>query len=93
MANGSVSSGVGAVVLVCAIGGIVWSFRSAIRKSGNKTAKTLLRVSDTIVLFRFLKGLFFFGIFLVILVVAGRASKDGFAPRGHQARKTSYATV
>ena len=42
-----------------------------------KLPKTLLQVSDTVVMFKFLKGLFFFGIFLVILVVVG-GGRDGF---------------
>ena len=78
MVDSSAARGVGAIVLICAIGGIFWAFRSAIRKGDNKTAKSLLRVSDTIVTFKFFKALFFFAIFLVILVVAGGAGRDGF---------------
>ena len=50
--------------------GCIWVY--ILQGNGKSTASAVLRASRTIVMFRFLTGTFFLGMFFVILVVMGR---------------------
>ena len=64
--------GVIAAVIIITVAMIVVSFlRKQVKESGSQTAITLMRVGDAIVLVRFIGGLTFIAIFIVIALAAG----------------------
>lgn len=64
--------GVIAAILIITVAMFVVSFlRKKVEGSGNQTAITLMRVGDAIVLVRFIGGLTFMAIFILIALAAG----------------------
>lgn len=64
--------GVIAAILIIIVAMFVVSFlRNKVEESGSQTAITLMRVGDAIVLVRFIGGLTFIAIFILIALAAG----------------------
>ena len=65
----------GLTIIAC-VGAVIFAIRSKIYSSGNNTAITMMKVSDTLVMIRFITGLVFMLMFVAIAISVGGGQGD-----------------
>ena len=75
MTETSPVAAIAGITIIVFVGVVIYTIRTKIYASGNQTAITMLRISDTIIMIRFIGALLFMGIFLAIALSVGSASE------------------